>query len=216
MSRDEAAKVRELLTGHVNKTLSADDQAFMDQWMNDPDRAHPELADEAQWLAITREQLRGLPPRVDPDAGWHELSARIEAEMPAVPHGPHADPAQGFVAAWFWRWWHRPALAYAVLVLLVGQSALLAWHWVPSGGARLMSAPTAAQAPVASELIDVAWQAQASAAQMQAALLGVGGSVVSGPSALGLWRVAVPPGQVDHALTALRAHPAVAQAVRAP
>jgi hypothetical protein len=216
MASDELTRVRELLTGYVNKTLSSDDQAFMDQWMNDPDRAQPDVLDEQRWLALTRAQLRDTTPKPAPDAGWHELLARIEAEPKAtLPRGAQDSEAQG-LAAWFWRWWRRPALAYAVLALLVGQMAALAWQWSPHGEVRLMSAPAGVQAPADSVLVQVAWRAQATSAQMQAVLQQVQGSVVSGPSALGLWLVAVPQAQADEALSTLRSSAAVEQAVRAP
>jgi hypothetical protein len=216
MANNELTRVRELLTGYVNKTLSSDDQAFMDQWMNDPDRAQPDVLDEQRWLALTRAQLRDAVPKPAPDAGWHELLARIEVEPIVTPsRGAQAPEDQG-LAAWFWRLWRQPALAYAVLVLLVGQMAVLAWQWSPHGEVRLMSAPTVVHAPVASVLVQVAWRAHATSAQMQSVLQQVQGTVVSGPSVLGLWLVAVPQAQADEALKTLRSSAAVEQASRAP
>jgi hypothetical protein len=216
MANDELTRVRELLTGYVNKTLSSDDQAFMDHWMNDPDRAQPDVLDEQRWLALTRAQLRDTAPKPAPDAGWHELLARIEAEPKTRPSSGAQTPVEQGLAARFWRWWRQPALAYAVLALLVGQMALLAWQWRPQGEVRLMSAPTSVQAPSASVLVQVAWRAQATSVQMQAVLQQVQGTVVSGPSALGLWLVAVPQAQADEALKTLRSSAAVEQASRAP
>jgi hypothetical protein len=219
MTPVEQRRFRDLLPGHLNKTLSADDQGFMDKWTNDPAQLPPELQDEAQWLAMVRDQLRASAPRAEPELGWHELLARIEAEpRSARQMGPgQAEPAgrEHGLKGW-WRWLQRPALAYAMLALLVGQTALLTWSWWPQGDARLMSAaPPASVAPDTLRL-DVLWHPQATAEQMQAALQLARGQVLSGPSALGLWQVAVPLEQADAAVAALRAHPAVAQVGRAP
>ena len=89
MSNTSLHKVRELWPGYLNKTLSADDQVFMNNWLHDHGPDHPEFQQELEWLALTREQLRQSTPVAGPEAGWHELLARIDAQPRplAMPQG---------------------------------------------------------------------------------------------------------------------------------
>lgn len=187
-------QIRELWPGYLNKSLAPHDQAVMEHWINEHGDRHPELQAELNWLALTREQWRQATPTAEPEAGWHELLARIEAEPARQATPPVA--AQASVWARLLSWLHTPALATSFAVLLLVQS-LAVWMFWPGAGTdqnvRLMSDRTSS-----SQQADgtVTWQVtfapSATAAQIQAALQSVQGQVISGPSALGIWTVRVP------------------------
>lgn len=214
MSDELLHRVRTLLSDHVNKSLSADDQAFMNHWLRDHLDQHPALQDELRWLTLTREQLRQSVPAVDPEAGWHELLARIEAApRPASASTGVASPASPWEA--FLAWWSRPALAMAMTLVVLMQSAALWWLWPSAGGeVRPMSSPTSTI--TGQVVLQLVFQDQASVAQVRAALVQVQAQVVDGPGALGVWRVAVPARAASQALATLRAHPSVEQVEVAP
>jgi hypothetical protein len=213
MSSNLLHKVRRLLPGYVNKTLAADDQVFMDQWMRDESNQHPALLDEMRWLALSREQLREVTPAVAADAGWHQLLARIDAQprRQSAPPG-WLDKTRSRLRGW----WATPVVGFAAAAVLTVQLGAIAWlSRSDDDAARPMSAPAATVAADAA-LLQVVFKDQASVAQVRAALAAAGATVVDGPGALGVWRVRVARNAAAAALTALRQQAAVEQAVLAP
>jgi len=63
----------ELAPWHVNGTLSAVDQA----WVEDYVRSRPEAHAELTWYALLQEKIRADAPPVPPEAGLERLLHRI-------------------------------------------------------------------------------------------------------------------------------------------
>lgn len=211
MNPSTLSRVRQLLPAYLNKTLDADDQAFMETWMREQSRLHPELLEEMRWLELSRAQIRELPPVVDPQAGWHELLSRIDAQPRAQRSRLAASPT------WLDKlrlWWRMPVAAYAVLALLLVQSLTLTWLAWPDDTRLMSSTPPSVDAQQV--IVQVVFKDTATVAMLRQAITGVDGAVVDGPGALGLWRISVPQAQAQQALATLQNDPAVDHAVLAP
>jgi len=63
----------ELAPWHVNGTLSAVDQAWVEDYVRSRPEAHAELA----WYALLQEKIRADAPPVPPEAGLERLLHRI-------------------------------------------------------------------------------------------------------------------------------------------
>ena len=193
MSNTSLQKVRELWPGYLNKSLSADDQAFMDHWIHEHAPEHPEFKHELDWLALTRQQLRQATPQVDPEAGWHELLARIDAQPKVVTsHLPEKKPG---LLAMCLSWLSSPALATSLAVLAVVQSLALWMVWPSESSVRLMSANSPSATPTVTPkaiTLQIAFREEATVTQIRSALSSVNAQISQGPSALGLWQAQVP------------------------
>lgn len=191
MSNTSLHKVRELWPGYLNKTLSADDQVFMNNWLHDHGPEHPEFQQELAWLALTREQLRQATPVPGPEAGWHELLARIEAQ-PRLHVMQQAPSPTGLLAKCV-AWMSAPAFATSLAILALVQSLALWILWPGEQNAvRLMSSSPSSSAAQAHVTLQITFQEQATVAQIRAALSSVHVQVIQGPSALGIWQAQVP------------------------
>jgi hypothetical protein len=215
MSNTSLQKIRHLWPGYLNKSLSTDDQAFMDNWMHHHGPAHPEFQDELNWVALTRAQLKQATPIVNPEAGWHELLARIEAEP-----RPQSAARKATTGGWLQQmlsWLTTPALTTSMAALLVAQSVAVWMLWPGADDSvRLMSstrADPAASATAAHTItLQVTYKEQATVAQVRESLAAVQGHIDQGPSALGVWRVqvaAMPEAQLTSLVTTLQSQAAV-------
>jgi len=192
MSNTSLQKVRELWPGYLNKTLSADDQVFMDHWIHTHGPEHPEFQHELNWLALTRDQLKQATPLADPEAGWHELLARIEAQPKPQAQTPASEP-QGLLAKCL-SWLATPALATSLAVVAVTQSLALWMLWPgEQDSVRLMSSSPAASATATDRItLQITFHEQATVAQVRTSLSAVHAQLIQGPSALGVWQAQVP------------------------
>lgn len=110
---------------------------------------------------------------------------------------------------------HSPVLAFSVVALVLAQSTVI--------GLLLMSAPAtqvplggAVQAGAADNavVLTVAFNPRASEADIRAVLTSAGAQVVAGPSALGLYRLAVPPDKAVRAAELLGSARGVVESVQ--
>ena len=67
----------ELAPWHVNGTLPAADQA----WVEDYVRSRPEAHAELTWYALLQEKIRADAPPVPPEAGLERLLHRIRKSL---------------------------------------------------------------------------------------------------------------------------------------
>jgi hypothetical protein len=191
MSNTFLHKVRELWPGYLNKTLSADDQVFMNNWLHDHGPEHPEFQQELAWLVLTREQLRQATPVPGPEAGWHELLARIDAQPRQ--HVIQPPPLPTGLLARCMAWLSAPAFAASLVILALVQSLALWMLWPgQQDTVRLMSSSPASSAAQSHITLQITFEEQATVAQVRAALSSVHAQVILGPSALGVWQAQVP------------------------
>lgn len=240
----ELERARELVAWHSQDALTGDDLVFMRRWLEQHGADDPAIAHELAWLRSTAAQLRAQVEaearlaQQPADAGLRALMARIALEKAASttcpptavaattrPFGHAGRQPHASTPGWDERigQWLRDAVgvhstgrAMAVMVLVAVQAGVIA---------LLLADPPATQAPlsgaahragVASDpvLLTVAFRPEATEAAMRSTLASAGAQIVSGPSALGLYLVAVPRDKADSLASQLRAATGVVESVQ--
>ena len=163
---------------------SAAVQAAVDVWSN---RLH---------------QLSRIEFDLDPSpALFSRIERRIDPSAPAPNADHRAAPRARRAPGWSWL---RPAGGFALGVLLTLGATTLQWPAFET----LTSAPPAAGAQ--RQTLRVLFAPGTTVEQMNAALRAVEASIVAGPTAMGLFTVAVPDGQpLERMLATLRAQAVV-------
>jgi hypothetical protein len=166
-----------------------------------------ECADCRRELAFVQ-GARGEEPLVMPQAErvWARVLERIAAEDERRPVSQAAPPLRAGGAL---RGWGRPLRLAASLVLAVGLGSLATLAGLRLAGGEEPVYRTATALPevsAAGPALDVVFRKDASAGEIETKLRAIGGSVVAGPSALGVYRIALRPGaDAASAAAALRA-----------
>ncbi len=172
----------DLLPWWVNGTLAGEEY----QQVSDHLAACGHCQEEVAFLQTVRDQLRARPL---PDAGELGLQRLLrEVRKPVIAR----------------RKQYRPWAIAAALVIAV-QAALLTLYWPGATDTTLqpLSAGTPAQAQV---VLQVEFRPEATHRQISATLRAVQGRIIDGPGALGIYRIALPPGaDVEQAIRQLRA-----------
>jgi len=192
--------VQALLPWHAAQTLAADERERVEAHLAECPRCQADLAFERR-LQAAHATLGGEAGH-DVERDWARLASHLDEPAPARRAGPRAA-----VARWREQW---QTLGAGLRGVLLAQCALIAALGValalPFGGAY--RALGAAPANAAGNLL-VMFRAEASEAQLRAALQAAGARVVDGPTAAGAWVLAVPASRKDAALESLRAQPTV-------
>ena len=170
-------------------------------------------------LAILAERADATAAPVDPDQLFESVLARIEES--AVAEGPDAvAPAVAREAAAPLRrapvrqrralsWQRRGVIAAAgfALVALAGALGWLGRDWVSpvgnAGGEVYRTASESAPIPGPGVALDVVFRNETSADEIRTVLRGLGATVAMGPTELGRYRLALPPGSDARAVAAL-------------
>lgn len=223
---NELDRVRELLPWHVQGTLESDERVFMDRWLAENLALYPDIKAELAWLKATATQLQGLAQSYQAlaDAGLPALMQRIAQEKT----GRSAD-RQGSLASqqtslltrftgWVTDWLGAPTpiLALGLVVLAVVQTAVIGGliFTAPASQVPLGSAPVPISAAPGKVLLTLAFRPDASEASIRGLLTSVGLQIVAGPSALGLYVLAVPAEQAESSLVQLRLATSVVESVQ--
>lgn len=218
---NELERARELLAWHSQDALTGEDLAFMRQWLEKSGADDPAMAQELAWLRSTGAQLRAQVEhearlaQQPVDAGLRALMERIALDRPRASKPPGWDERIGQ--------WLRDVVGVRSTGWAMGVMALVA---VQAGViAVLLADPPAAQVPLSGAatsmavssdpvLLTVAFRPEATESAMRSTLASAGAQIVSGPSALGLYLVAVPRDQADAMATQLLAASAVVESVQ--
>ena len=190
--------VQALLPWHAAQTLDADERERVEAHLAECPRCQADLAFERRLQAAHR-ALDGAPAR-DVERDLARLASRLDEPAPSRRAGLRA-----VLGRWRERW---SALGAGLRGVLLAQCALIAALGValglslPLGGAY--RALGAAPANATGNLL-VMFRAEASEAQLRAALQAAGARVVDGPTAAGAWLLAVPAANKTAALESLRA-----------
>lgn len=178
---DEEA-LRALLPWAASGKLSGEDRAKVQAWLERSPQARAELA---WWQAVERDTRAHTAQQIADHEGDFGL-ARFQQALAAQPRRTTPDtPAWSARWARWWReHWTTPALATCLLVI-VGQMVMLQ---------RPTEAPTAlevlsGQGSIAANELLVAFEPGAREADIRALLQSIQADIVSGPSALGLYRI---------------------------
>ncbi|MAM63007.1 zf-HC2 domain-containing protein [Maritimibacter sp. UBA3975] len=188
MARED---IEALLPFYANGTLSDAERAEVEAALAED----PSLDLELSVLRAMRENLQSEEPGSPGEFGLARLMREVDREARAQPRAP----ARG-IPVRFWQ-----VAAALALVALVAQSLFLFDS----------RAPDYRLAGEADGQIVVAFDPEATEADIRALLNGLGLEIVGGPSALGLYELADPAGEVTEAdLEALRGAPQVESADR--
>jgi hypothetical protein len=192
--------VQALLPWHAAQTLDAADRERVEAHLAECPRCQADLAFERR-LQAAHAAFDDAPAR-DVEQDWARLASRLDE--PAPSRGLSA-----VVTRWRERW---RSLGAGLRGVLLAQCALIAALGVAlglslpfGGGYRALGA---APADAHGNLL-VMFRAEASEAQLRAALRAAGARIVDGPTAAGAWVLAVPAARRSAALEALRAQPVV-------
>lgn len=239
----ELDRVRELLAFHALGVLRGDDLAFVNQWLERNGADHPAITAELAWLRSTAAQLQAqvevqtLLERQSLDAGLSALMKRIQGEMGsdaeassvivAAQHAPLASlhTEESDKATWGSRtvgWLKEvasvrsPALAFGVMAVVIGQACVIGVMLAdpPASQTPLSAVPSGIEGSQGQVLLTVAFRSQATESAIRKALADSSAQIVAGPSALGLYTVAVPGAKADIMEAQLRAGVQVVESVQ--
>ena len=223
-------QVSELLPWFAAGTLAPTERKFVQDWLARHGDLHPELIAELAWLRRTATQTREIA-RVSPklaQAGLNELMLRIARDAGRqVPAAAKAKPGGGGNGMGMGKrrvgllgrlgqglanlFTPRPILVFGLLAVMLVQVGVI--------GKLMLREPAAEQTPlggetgspikpiaVAGELVvfTVAFRANARESEIRDVLQAAGAQLIGGPSALGLYRLAVPIVKAEAAQAVLR------------
>ncbi len=229
----DEARVMELLPWFARGSLGADDQAFVQGWLQAQPALPAGIAAELAWLRSTQKLAREAAQARASDAaetrlvdeGLARLMARVRAEPEAAPArlaAPASATAPATLGQRLQAWLaaavapRGPAWAYGVAALVTVQAAVITTLLIkaPAEQEPLSGAAGATVTASTDVLFTVAFKPQANEQAIRQLLARAQGQLVGGPSALGLYRVAVPRGQADAALVVLTEATAVIESVQ--
>ncbi len=170
--------------------------------------AHPD--GDLGLRAALREGLQAELAQIDPTAGLDRLHARLRADAAHAPVRVASD-WRSALRGWFTRW--PTALASVVIVL---QAGLLGWQAQtvrPVDATAWRGMGTPGDNKVHHTVLAVRFAPQATVQSLGGLLVQLQATVLSGPDEDGIWRLTVPTVQHKAALSVLRAHPSVLDAV---
>lgn len=193
MSADQE-DIRRRLPWYVNDTLPAKERAEIEAAIAGSET----LQAEVRWLRSLRSTLQAEALPASADLGLSKLLARIEGEKTGrVAPLPVKPP----------RRWERPALAIAATLLLAqaGVIGFMAQHGPQQPDALR---PLGAATPGTSTdrtMVQIVFRDTATEAQIRGLLREVGGEIVAGPGALGVYTVRLAATDMKAAIGRLKA-----------
>lgn len=153
-------------------------------------------------------------------ASLHVGAEHGQADVRATRHADESD--QGTWKSRTLRWLaevvgiRSPALAFSVLAVVIGQAGVIGILLAepPASQTPLSAAPSGMSAPQGQRILTVAFRSQATESAIRTALANSSAQIISGPSALGLYTVAVPGVEADIMQARLRAAVDVVESVQ--
>lgn len=169
MLNDERERIEALLPAYVTGRLGVDEAEQVERML----AQEQALADDYRFTRALADAIRSMPGRESPgEPGLQRLRASLARETGQSGRG------RGAITAWW-----RPALAAAAVLVILVQGGLL---W------QAYRADTAEYAPLSDEragVIQVRWQADATADEIRRLLRRHRLEVVAGPGASGVFRL---------------------------
>lgn len=177
----------ELLPWYVNETLTGEELRTVEEHLPNCERCRHEL----EWLQLLRAQVKRTDVGEIPSALGRARLLR--------------DLRGGTTQSVRRRAWWQPALAAAAMVMVI-QAAALFHFWSVSGPITPLGGPHAQEA-----ILQVRFAPSATEAELRAVLQEIGGVLVDGPGALGVYRVRLEgdkaPAAIGRAVDTLRSKP---------
>ncbi|MGB0908963.1 MAG: anti-sigma factor family protein [Nitrospirales bacterium] len=188
----------ELLPWFVNGTLSDKERQVVEEHL----QYCPLCQQEITLLQKMRTQVKDFPIESPGELGLNRLLGEVRASR-QVP------PTQTLLSS---EWWHTGLAIAASLIILI-QAGLLVDAWFLSKPMMPLSGPQL-QGPV----VQISFVSTATTAQISQVIRAVHGSIMEGPSPLGIYRVRLDLASsdtqhIEQALIQLRQHTAIIQHV---
>jgi hypothetical protein len=212
MNAVNASAFEEMLPFYVNGTLSAEDRAAVEAYL----QAHPEAQSELRWFESLQAKVREDVPPVSSEVGLERAMQRIRAEGPA-PKGarPAAQPGFGerlrqFFASLVPQPVLKPALAAALAVVAV--QAVVIGNLVSerSDDSTTLRAMRPGTGPVEhGPYLKLNFKPDAREADIRLLLVQMQGSLAAGPGQLGDYYVRVPEAQAEALADKVKVSPIV-------
>ena len=170
---DNKRDAGQLLPWYVNNTLTPSERDWVELKLRDDKLLH----DEVEFLRALRSSVRQASQTSPGELGLRRLQRRVaeERRQQTKPQSPRSPVV----------WW-RPALAAAVLVIFV-QSGLLVDMWDSSNKGGYTPLGESVQGVGA--VLQVTFAPDATEAEMRRVIREVGGELVGGPGAMGVYRI---------------------------
>lgn len=223
---------RHLIPGFLKKTLSADDQVWMTQFLETLSRhggvAAADFGQEIAWVQRSQEQLAQAAPSFDAQAGWQRMQSRLDAAAPlAMQRQPIQAKSTALAGSWTKAllhklinraaaWWRKPLVGVLASAMIIAQMGLLA---VVGTQMRQVQTATVSATPSSGApslegltVLTIVFKDNASMLDVRALIDSIQGRVIDGPGALGVWQVAVPKDKLDASLKRLSASNAIESA----
>lgn len=188
-----------MLASYVNGTLPDDERREVERQLS----ANPEYQQELAFQETLQRLIRNGVPPTPPDFGLEKALARIRTNpVPAKPPKPISEP--GWLAR-FLGIGYPPRLVYALgLLVIVVQTGVIGRLALEDGGGYSETRARSTVAPAAGPFIKVSFKPEATEAEMRFLLVGIGGSIVGGPSQLGDYFLFLDSKRTDWAAQQLR------------
>ena len=180
-----------MLACYVNGTLSARERCEVEGQLD----AHPACRNELAFFEALRKEIRNGVPTISPDLGLERTLARIRSEP---------RPAPG----WFGRFFQAgftPRLAYSLgIAMIVLQAGAIGYLAIERGDEYSETRARTASAPAVGPFVKVSFRPDVKESDIRFLLIGLGASIVGGPSQLGDYFLYLEPKRTDWAAQHLR------------
>lgn len=204
----------------------------MDQWLESHVQRHPDIAAELAWLRGASELLRDqAQSEVQTAAAQQASEAGLGLLMQRIAQEKSSQSARaalpvpapgGRLSSWAGRWleWfgtlglRPPALALSAAIVLIVQAGVIAALLIQAPAQQMPLNGTVAASSADQVLLTVAFKPEATEQALRQVLAAVQAQIVGGPSALGLYTVAVPGARADGAVAQLRDAKSVVESVQ--
>lgn len=198
-----AERFEELAPWYVNGTLSQEDRAWVDAYL----QQHPEARSELDWFASLQKRVQENAPAVPATIGLSKVMHLIQGDRPSLAER---------IGAFFGNFGLRPSVALAGLALVAVQGgvilSLMSGAQDDATEIRALRAEHVDEGP----LVQISFSPDAKEADIRLLLVQIQGELAGGPGQLGDYYLRVPRGTEQDALAKVQASPIVQAAQLAP
>lgn len=211
MNSTDFDRAKLLLPSFLKKTISDDDKAWMMQFMQNLQDQNLNLdkgkmrqfSDEMAWVKLSQSQLEQETPAFDSEAGWKKIAMQLNSSINSAKAPTIVGSAYGLLKKLLFKkfqlfllYWRKPMVGVLASTMIVAQMGLLAAlvksTWQTQKAITLV-VPASGDVTLKDRvLFSVMLKDAAKVQDMRALLESIQAQVVSGPSAIGIWVIAVP------------------------
>jgi hypothetical protein len=225
MNSTDFERAKNLLPSFLKKTISADDKAWMTQFiqnlqdksLNLDEGKVRQFNDEMAWVQLSQAQLENATPAFNSEAGWEKMAMELKLHSTAQAvqsknRRSAFDLLTLLINAKFGpliELWRKPLVGVLASTMIVAQMGLLAalvkYTWQTQKQETSVSPASGDVKMKDMVLFSVMVKDAAKVQDMRALLESMQAQIISGPSAIGIWVVAVPKDKLTEANNAFKA-----------